>query len=238
MVRLQNRLVVGASIATSGLVFSNPKFESNTLFCDLVLYCGPFEHSMLPKSLDSVLDWPRSRQHLHLRAQSHKPSAVLRMRSHLIQSVHLLMAREQFCHIQTPCMTSVGLSNQAFEVLPAQNEKYFDKSVYLNESSELHLESMVSGIPLVYTISQTFQAHSQLSRLNAAENLNLEIAKSAGSFEEMMDCVEALCRELTETLSEKYEQSELALILDQRENPNLSKICNRSKPYLRYFITD
>lgn len=193
---------------------------------------------MLPKSLDGVLDWPRSRLQMHLRTQTRKSAAVCRVRSHLIQHLHRVMANEQFCHVQTPCITSVDLDQKhAFEVIPAQNDTYFEVPVFLNQTAQLHLETVVSGIPRVYTINQAFTAHRHLSKLNAVENLNFDIVKTGSSFDEMLDSAENLCREVIEQVKQS-EDSEFALILDQNDNPNFTKILHQNQPYFRLVSLD
>lgn len=117
---------------------------------------------------------------------------------------------------------------------PAQKETYFETPVYLTRTSELHLETLVTGLPQIYSINQAFRPVLRRSKSDAAEFLLLEVARaSSATLSQVLDSVEKFCRSLAKTVAEDCKE-DLDLILDKEKNRYLDRITKDNQPYFRY----
>lgn len=128
-----------------------------------------------------------TRQFPMFRAKLDDFAALLRVRNVLSQSIHRYFQDEGFVQIQTPLLTDNDCegAGETFVVSPRINSnldhkertaatgetetEYFNKTVYLTVSGQLHLEAMCNGLGKVYNFSPVFRAERGKTRRHLSE---------------------------------------------------------------------
>lgn len=144
------RLTHGCSINVQGkLVHSDhpqQEFELQADNISLINSCDITDYPFKPKSEQTMLDL---RQDEHLRLRSPLAQTVFRLRSQLMFSLYEYFYKNNFIHIQTPCLTRNDCEGggETFRIQPYQSKttqiekEYFKNQVYLTVSGQLHLET-------------------------------------------------------------------------------------------------
>ncbi len=107
-------------------------------------------------------------RHLWLRSQ--RMRMIMRARSYVFSYLREFLDRHKFYEITPPLLTvSAGETGaNLFEV------EYFDKKVYLTESSQLYAEAMVYALDRVYTLAPSYRAEKSRTVKHLAEYWHLE----------------------------------------------------------------
>lgn len=107
-------------------------------------------------------------RHLWLRSQ--RMRMIMRARSYVFSYLREFLDRHKFYEITPPLLTvSAGETGaNLFEV------DYFDKKVYLTESSQLYSEAMVYALDKVYTLAPSYRAEKSRTVKHLAEYWHLE----------------------------------------------------------------
>ncbi len=102
-------------------------------------------------------------RHLWLRSQ--RMRTIMRLRSYTFKYLREFLDKQKFYEITPPLLTISGGETGAnlFEV------EYFDKKVYLTESSQLYSEAMVYALDKVYTLAPTYRAEKSRTIKHLAE---------------------------------------------------------------------
>jgi asparaginyl-tRNA synthetase len=107
-------------------------------------------------------------RHLWLRSQ--RMRMIMRARSYVFSYLREFLDRRKFYEITPPLLTvSAGETGaNLFEV------EYFDRKVYLTESSQLYSEAMVYALDKVYTLAPSYRAEKSRTVKHLAEYWHLE----------------------------------------------------------------
>ena len=107
-------------------------------------------------------------RHLWLRSQ--RMRMIMRARSYVFGYLREFLDRHKFYEISPPLLTvSAGETGaNLFEV------EYFDRKVYLTESSQLYSEAMVYALDRVYTLAPSYRAEKSRTVKHLAEYWHLE----------------------------------------------------------------
>jgi asparaginyl-tRNA synthetase len=107
-------------------------------------------------------------RHLWLRSQ--RMRMIMRARSHILRYIREFLDKQKFYEISPPLLTISGGETGAnlFKV------DYFDREVYLTESSQLYSEAMIYSLDKVYTLSPTYRAEKSRTIKHLAEFWMLE----------------------------------------------------------------
>ncbi|MGI0100920.1 MAG: asparagine--tRNA ligase [Candidatus Micrarchaeaceae archaeon] len=107
-------------------------------------------------------------RHLWLRSQ--RMRTIMRLRSYVFRYLREFLDRQGFYEVSPPLLTiSAGESGaDLFEV------EYFDRKVYLTESSQLYSEAMVYALEKVYTLAPSYRAEKSRTVKHLAEYWHLE----------------------------------------------------------------
>lgn len=107
-------------------------------------------------------------RHLWLRSQ--RMRMIMRARSHIFKYLREFLDKRLFYEITPPLLTVSGgeTGSDLFEV------QYFDKKMYLTESSQLYSEAMVYALGKVYTLAPTYRAEKSRTIKHLAEFWMLE----------------------------------------------------------------
>jgi asparaginyl-tRNA synthetase len=107
-------------------------------------------------------------RHLWLRSQ--RMRSIMKARSYTFRYLREFLDKQDFFEITPPLLTTVGGETGAnqFEV------EYFDRKVYLTESSQLYSEAMIYSLDKVYTLAPSYRAEKSRTVKHLAEYWHLE----------------------------------------------------------------
>ncbi|XP_028968424.1 probable asparagine--tRNA ligase, mitochondrial [Galendromus occidentalis] len=207
--RVSPDLGVGCSLKVTGdLVESQGKSQRLELVpktYEIIGKCNLVNYPFRPRREYPVA---HERAHLHLRPRLRKFAALHRIRNDLTQSMHSFFQELDFCHIQTPIITSndcegagevfsISHPNDPKEKDSAEekrNPSYFPSRCHLTVSAQLHLEALVHSISRVYTVQPAFRAENALSRKHLCEFAMLEAELTVENLDELVRLSEGLIK--------------------------------------------
>ena len=132
-------------------------FELLVSKLEVISECPPQKY---PFQMKKSYDLEFLRQYPHLRSNLALNASILRSRSHINNLVHQYFQKNNFIHIQTPVLTQNNCEGgcELFEVIQSNaKEKYFEESIFLTPSAQLHLEALTNSLGNVFTISPAFR---------------------------------------------------------------------------------
>ncbi|KAI1292316.1 putative asparagine--tRNA ligase, mitochondrial [Halotydeus destructor] len=204
------KINVGSSVTCIGRVVQN---EGHTpdLDCQSLTLIGDCPNQLMPfnNRQKTTVEWPKLRQHLHLRPRADKIASTLRIRSQLITEVYKYMEELEYFNVTTPVLTSNDCegAGETFQIASSTSEatdKYFQKDVHLTVSSQLHLEAMAASMNKVYCIGPAFRAESSQTKRHLAEFTMLEVEESfIESLDDLMDRAEHLTKNIAQRVLSK-----------------------------------
>lgn len=181
----------GSSVEASGELALSPRnqLELRAKEIRIIGNCPPLDgfpfaarHSYPPEYI---------REHLHLRTRVGSFNSMLRVRSAAQLAISHFLNENKFIKIDTPILTAndcegggetftVRPDNEALlkemvrEKVPLQ-DAFFDQTVFLTVSGQLHLEAMAHGVGDCYTFGPTFRAENAKSPVHLSEFYMLEV---------------------------------------------------------------
>jgi asparaginyl-tRNA synthetase len=126
----------------------------------------------------------------HLWLRSREMTATLKLRSTIIQALREHYFSEGYYESQGPMFVGgqVEGGSTLFEV------PYYDRKVYLTQSSQLYLEALIFSMEKVFTLAPSFRAEKSRTRRHLTEYWHFEIETAWAGNDEMMDIEEATVR--------------------------------------------
>lgn len=162
------------------------------------------------------------RQHLHLRARDPTSASRFRLRSHATRAFASHLDERGFWQVHTPACTTNDCEGggEVFSVRPASDQllrsmqrsgdlrpleqAYFDRTVCLSVSGQLHLEAMCHGLGSVYSLGPIFRAENSRTALHLAEFYMLEVEQAfVGNVADVCATVEELLKTVTVAVLER-----------------------------------
>ncbi len=131
----------------------------------------------------------------HLWLRSRQMTATLKLRSTIIQALKSFYLGEGFYESQGPMFTGgqVEGGSTLFEV------PYFDRKVYLTQSSQLYLEALIFSLDRVFTLAPSFRAEKSRTRRHLTEYWHFEIEVAWMGNSELMDLEERMLEHVVDT---------------------------------------
>lgn len=251
---------LGSYITCQGNLLSSPGSKQDVEFkvesIQFVGECNPLDYP-LATTCRQPIDWYRQLPHLRPRAPHF--ASLMRMRSELELSLHMIMKQMDFFLVHTPSLTANDseASSDLFVVKRSKMlnkqldsttkndsatqritlDEYFDKEVYLITSAQLHLESVVSSLSRAYTISTAFRAENSISTRHLCEFLMFEAEEAnVTKLEPLMDRVESIIKFVGQYLSEvsEHKLDIDSLISDNQNKDIFSKLIYKSYIKMTY----
>ncbi|KAL7662920.1 asparagine--tRNA ligase [[Candida] zeylanoides] len=164
-------------------------------------------------------------RHLTLRGET--LSAVLKVRSSLLESVRKVFAEEHLMEVTPPCMvqTQVEGGSTLFKL------DYYGQEAYLTQSSQLYLETCLPAFGDVFCVQESFRAEKSHTRRHLSEYTHVEAELAFLDFEEFLAHIEKV---ITKTV-EYVLADPVAGPLVKQLNPGFVK---PSLPFLRMEYID
>lgn len=164
-------------------------------------------------------------RHLTLRGET--LSAVLKVRSSLLESVRKVFAEEHLMEVTPPCMvqTQVEGGSTLFKL------DYYGQEAYLTQLSQLYLETCLPAFGDVFCVQESFRAEKSHTRRHLSEYTHVEAELAFLDFEEFLAHIEKV---ITKTV-EYVLADPVAGPLVKQLNPGFVK---PSLPFLRMEYID
>ena len=143
-----------------------------------------------PIGKDSTKEFLADVRHLWLR--SRKQTAILKIRSAVIDAIHDFFKSRNFYEFQSPIFQSTQTEggSELFEV------KYFDKTAYLTQTWQLPAEAAIFALEKIYTVAPTFRAEKSITARHLTEFWMIETEAAWMEFPELLDLGEAFIKHL------------------------------------------
>ena len=170
-----------------------------------------------------LFDW----RHLNVRSQH--PWAVLRIRDEVFYRLTEFFRKEGYVRVDTPVLqpTHCEDSTQLFEV------DYFGSPMYLTQSGQLYLETLLHGLGKVYDFGPVFRAERSKTRKHLCEFWMLDWETPFTGQDEAEDFLESMIKYVLSNVLENCRQ-ELKIL--ERDITFLEKA--RDSRFLRIELSD
>ena len=152
----------------------------------------------------------------HLWVRSKRPHAILRIRHHITQAIHLFFNSKNFTLTDPPIFTP-----SACEGTSTLFEVQYSHPLFLSQSGQMYLEAMSAGFNKVYCMSPTFRAEKSSTRRHLMEFWMCEAEMAFCDLYKNMDCIEDFITFITQYLI-KNAQEELKFL--KANIPALEKV--------------
>lgn len=125
-------------------------------------------------------------RHLTLRGES--LSAVMKVRSTLLQAIRRFFAEEGLLEVTPPCMvqTQVEGGSTLFKM------DYYGEEAYLTQSSQLYLETCLPALGDVFCVQESFRAEKSHTRRHLSEYTHIESELGFIEFDDLLAHLERL----------------------------------------------
>ena len=153
----------------------------------------------------------------HLWLRSRKMTTVMKVRSRVFELAREFLNREGFYEVHAPTFTISGCEGGStlFEV------PYFGKKVYLTQSAQLYLESMIYSLEKVYSLAPSFRAEKSKTPRHLTEFWHLEPEAAWMDFEGNIKLQEDLITYIVQGLLKENEED---LMRMGRDPADLEKV--------------
>jgi len=139
----------------------------------------------------------------HLWLRSRKMQAILKIRHTVFGAIHDYFRRRGFYEVHPPMFITAAVEGGAtlFKV------EYFDRVVYLTQSSQFYLEALIYSLEKVYTIAPSFRAEPSRTRRHLTEFWHAEMEMAWAHMEDAAKVGEELISYVVEkVLDERQEE--------------------------------
>ena len=156
----------------------------------------------------------------HLWLSSKRQWAILKIRNHIIFTIHRFFQEKDFVQLDAPVFTgnAVEGTSTLFET------DFYGQPAYLTQSGQLYGEAMAMAMGRIYTFGPTFRAEKSKTRRHLSEFWMIEPEMAFYDLEMDMDLIEEMIRFVVkETLDHCKIELEIldrnTLTLEQVQNP-------------------
>ncbi len=127
---------------------------------------------------DSAVDLMLDKRHLVIRGE--KTSAILKVRAEVMKYFREFMDKRGVTELTPPTLVSTFCEggSSLFKVA------YFDKEIFLTQSSQLYLESGIFAFGDVYCLLPSYRAEKSRTRRHVTEYTHLEVELAFADFED------------------------------------------------------
>jgi len=164
-----------------------------------------------PIAKDKSEQFLRDVRHLWLR--SRKMNTIMKIRSEVLQFIHEFFRKQGFIEVSPPMFISSAVEGGAtlFGV------KYFDDSMYLTQSAQLHLEVLIYSLEKVYCVAPSFRAEKSRTIRHLTEFWHVEAEEAFTTIDDLMRLEERLVSYVCQSAAKKCKAQLEALGLDPKE---------------------
>ena len=152
------------------------------------------------RSRATAAEWPLGKKdhgpgflldHRHLWLRGRRPAAVLRVRAEIVKALRRHLDERGFVGVDAPILHRPRPPRGR---RPSSRSEYFDQTVFLSQTGQLHMEAAAQALGRVYCFGPTFRAEKSKTRRHLTEFWMLEPEIAFASLDEVMDLMESLRR--------------------------------------------
>jgi len=166
---------------------------------------------VFPIAKDKSEQFLRDIRHLWLR--SRKMNTVMKIRSDVLQYIHDFFRKQGFFEVSPPMFITSAVEGGAtiFDL------KYFDETMYLTQSAQLHLEVLIYSLEKIYCVAPSFRAERSRTIRHLAEYWHVEAEEAFTTLDDLMRLEERLVSYVCQTTAKKCKKHLEALGLEPKE---------------------
>jgi len=164
-----------------------------------------------PIAKDKSEQFLRDVRHLWLR--SRKMNTIMKIRSEILQFIHEFFRKQGFIEVSPPMFISSAVEGGA----TLFGLKYFDDSMYLTQSAQLHLEVLIYSLEKVYCVAPSFRAEKSRTIRHLTEFWHVESEEAFTTIDDLMHLEERLVSYVCQSAAKKCKTQLEALGLDPKE---------------------
>ncbi|MHA1270949.1 MAG: asparagine--tRNA ligase [Candidatus Helarchaeota archaeon] len=191
-----DRLTIESSLELTGVVKKDKRspigFEIFVIDLKIIAISEVF-----PITKDQSIEFLLDKRHLWLR--SRKMISILRIRDTIFQSAREWFKLNNFTEVSTPMLITAACEGGA----TLFNLKYFDRTAYLTQSSQLYLEALIYSLGNVYVIAPSFRAEKSRTKRHLTEFWHLEAEQPFCDNNQNMQYQEKLIEYIVNSVKEK-----------------------------------
>jgi len=164
-----------------------------------------------PIAKDKSEKFLRDVRHLWLR--SRKMNTIMKMRGEVLSFIHEFFRKQGFIEVSPPMFISSAVEGGA----TLFGLKYFDESMYLTQSAQLHLEVLIYSLEKVYCVAPSFRAEKSRTIRHLTEFWHVESEEAFTTLDDLMRLEEQLVSYVCQSTAKKCRKELEALGLDPKE---------------------
>ena len=165
-------------------------------------------------------------EHRHLWLRSKRQTAILRVRSEIIQAMRDFMAEREFTCLDAPIFTP----NACEGTTTLFQTDYFGEKAYLTQSGQLYNEATAAALGRVYCFGPCFRAEKSKTRRHVTEMWMMEPEMAYATLDDMM----ALSEDLTVYVVERVLSRRMRELLDLERDVSLLEKVRKPFPRISY----
>jgi len=166
---------------------------------------------IFPIAKDKSEQFLRDVRHLWLR--SRKMNTIMKIRSEVLQFIHDFFHKQDFIEVSPPMFISSAVEGGA----TLFGLKYFDDTMYLTQSAQLHLEVLIYSLEKVYCVAPSFRAEKSRTIRHLTEFWHVESEEAFSTLDDLMRLEERLVSYVCQSTAKKCQRHLEALGLDPKE---------------------
>lgn len=204
------RITIESSLTLQGTVKEDKRAPSGyEITADKMEIVGLSE--AFPIAKDQSEKFLRDVRHLWLR--SRKMNTIMKIRAEVLEFINEYFKKKDFVRVSPPMFitSAVEGGSTLFGV------KYFDESMYLTQSAQLHLEVLIYSLERVYCVAPSFRAEKSRTIRHLAEFWHVESEEAFSTLDDLMSLEEQLVSYVCQNTAKKCVKELEALGLDPKE---------------------
>jgi asparaginyl-tRNA synthetase len=161
-----------------------------------------------PISKDKSEEFIRDIRHLWLR--SRKMNLIMKVRADVLNATRQYFISQDYTEVSPPMFISAAVEGGS----TLFGLKYFDKELYLTQSSQLYLEILIYSLENVYCIAPSFRAEKSRTIRHLTEYWHIESEWPFADMNDLMNFEEGLMTYICQTISEQCQKEFKELNVD------------------------
>jgi len=166
---------------------------------------------VFPIAKDKSEEFLRDVRHLWLR--SRKMNTIMKIRAEVLRFINEYFKKQGFFEVSPPMFISSAVEGGA----TLFGLKYFDESMYLTQSAQLHLEVLIYSLEKVFCVAPSFRAEKSRTIRHLTEFWHVESEEAFSTLDDLMRLEEQLVSYVCQNTAKKCRKELEALGLDPKE---------------------
>jgi asparaginyl-tRNA synthetase len=204
------KITIESSLILSGTVKEDKRAPGGyEITADKLKIVGLSE--VFPIAKDQSEKFLRDIRHLWLR--SRKMNTVMKIRAEVLGFINEYFKKKDFIQVSPPMFITSAVEGGS----TLFGLKYFDETMYLTQSAQLHLEVLIYSLEKVYCVAPSFRAEKSRTIRHLAEYWHIESEEAFSTLDDLMRLEEELVSYICQNTAKECKKELEALGLDPKE---------------------